>query len=59
MIMEKDELQKELDGKKSFVLKYSQVFLVLISLSLMFCLSLLTIEGKSILRMVGEYFIRR
>lgn len=57
--MEKDELQKELDRKKSFMLKYSEVFLVLIGLSLMLCLSLLTIEGKSILRMVGEYFIRR
>lgn len=56
--MEKDELQTALDDNKSFVLKYSQVILLIITLLLFGGLALLKIEEKSILRMVYEYFIR-
>ena len=56
--MEKDELQTALDDNKSFVLKYSQVFLVVIVLLLFGGLAMLRIDGKSILSMVYEYFIR-
>jgi len=56
--MEKDELQTELDNNKSFLLKYSQVFLLVIIVLMVSSLALLKIEEKSILRMVYEYFIR-
>jgi hypothetical protein len=56
--MEKDELQTALDNNKSFVLKYSQFFLLAIIVLLTTGLALLQIDGKSILRMVFEYFIR-
>jgi hypothetical protein len=56
--MEKDELQKALDDNKSFVLKYSQLFLLAIIVLLTTGLGLLRIDGKSILGMVYDYFIR-
>jgi hypothetical protein len=53
-----DELQEELDHNKSFVLKYSQFFLLLIIFLMVLSLALLKIQGKSILIMAKEYFIR-
>jgi hypothetical protein len=54
----RDELQNELDKNKSFVLKYSMVFLILIIFFMLLSLTLLKIQNKSILMLAKDYFIR-
>jgi hypothetical protein len=56
--MMKDELQMELDRSKSFVLRYSAVFLLAIIILMILGLALLHIQGRSILVMAKDYFIR-